>query len=111
MFLTGFKSGVASLSSKATPDFLPQLQRRRFLIPLSLRPCPIRSAFFSSWLNHALHYSDGNQLGSMYNVEVSAMITARSMTFCSSRILPGHEYDRSRSTLFLSMPRISFPIC
>src|SRR6266850_5588909 len=40
-----------------------------------------------------------SQLSSTANVPVSQTITDRSITFCSSRILPGHEYDWSKSRL------------
>src|SRR5882672_10278740 len=35
----------------------------------------------------------GNQLSSIENISVSQSITERSMTFCSSRMLPGQGYD------------------
>src|SRR6202043_1016737 len=42
-----------------------------------------------------------SQLSSTEKVSVSQTMTDRSITFCNSRILPGQEYDCSRSRLFL----------
>src|SRR5215471_11185715 len=46
---------------------------------------------------------------SIDNVAESHTITARSMTFCSSRMLPGQSYDCSWANAPLQMPRIRFP--
>src|SRR5439155_19346455 len=46
---------------------------------------------------------------SMARVSESAMITARSMTFCNSRMLPGQSYDWSRVDVSLRRPRILLP--
>src|SRR5215470_586765 len=46
---------------------------------------------------------------SMARESESAMMTARSMTFCSSRILPGQSYDCSKIDDSLLMPRIRLP--
>src|SRR5215813_7045868 len=46
---------------------------------------------------------------SIESVSESEMITARSMTFCSSRMFPGQSYDCSKSAIALLMPRILLP--
>src|SRR6266404_871158 len=68
-------------------------------------------SFASRWLSAGLGGRGGgawleSQLSSMENVPVSQRITDRSMTFCNSRMLPGHGYDRSSSSVFFSMPDI-----
>src|SRR5580704_17507735 len=50
-----------------------------------------------------------SQLLSTEKVSVSLTMTERSITFCSSRILPGQGYDWSRSRLFLSTALKVFP--
>src|SRR5580658_4038189 len=50
-----------------------------------------------------------SQLSSTVKVSVSLTMTERSITFCSSRILPGQGYDWSRSRLFLSIAWKFFP--
>src|ERR1700723_3899624 len=42
-----------------------------------------------------------SQLSSTEKLSVSHITTERSITFCNSRILPGHGYVCSRSRLFL----------
>src|SRR5262249_40423452 len=46
---------------------------------------------------------------SIESVSESDTITARSMTFCSSRMFPGQSYDCSRIDVSLLMPRIGLP--
>src|SRR6202142_54841 len=47
-----------------------------------------------------------SQLSSTVKISVSHTITDRSMTFCSSRILPGQGYDWSNCRVFLSTLRM-----
>src|SRR5580658_7074593 len=50
-----------------------------------------------------------SQLLSTEKVSVSLTMTERSITFCSSRILPGQGYDWSSSRLFLATALKVFP--
>src|SRR5260370_33345318 len=50
-----------------------------------------------------------NQPSSTVRGSVSETMTERSITFGSSRMWPGHEYDCSRSKLFLLTLVIFFP--
>ena len=50
-----------------------------------------------------------NQLLSIENSFVSPMTSGRSITFCSSRTLPGHEYSYKASKAFFWMLFIFFP--
>ena len=50
-----------------------------------------------------------SQLSSTDKFSASETMTYRSMTFCSSRMLPGQGYDWSRSRVFLFTLRIFFP--
>src|SRR6266850_132967 len=50
-----------------------------------------------------------SQLSSTVNISVSHTISDRSMTFCSSRMLPGQGYDWSNCRVFLSTLRMFLP--
>src|SRR6266853_4794247 len=50
-----------------------------------------------------------NQRSSTVSTSVSETMIERSITFCSSRMLPGHEYDCRRSRLFVLTLLIFLP--
>ena len=50
-----------------------------------------------------------SQLSSTVSCSPSETITARSMTFCSSRMFPGHGYDRKSSRFLLPTLAILLP--
>src|SRR5580692_9175749 len=50
-----------------------------------------------------------SQLGSTQNISPSQSTTARSITFCNSRMLPGQSYPWNKSSVFLLTLRIRLP--
>src|SRR2546426_4589366 len=50
-----------------------------------------------------------SQVSSTEKISPSHRITARSITFCNSRMLPGQSYAWNRSEVFLFMLRIFLP--
>src|SRR6266853_1044644 len=82
------------------PDTCPPLSRRAASIIFFSWATSFRDG--SSWLFDSLARGcRKSQLSSTEKFSVSHTITDRSMMFCNSRILPGQEYARSRSRLFL----------
>src|ERR1700737_5348821 len=90
------------------PDTRPRLSRRAASIISFSWAASFRDS--SSWLFGSLPKGfRESQLSSTEKFSVSHTITDRSMTFCNSRILPGHGYDRRSSRVFLLFPRKLFP--
>src|SRR5439155_1402877 len=80
---------------------------------LKFRPAPVgvRVRLESSGTDVAgdLGATRVSQVSSTEKVSPSHRITARSITFCNSRMLPGQSYAWNRSEVFLFMLRIFLP--
>src|SRR5580658_3399741 len=85
--------GIPSLAAAPDcPDTLPPLSRRAASIISFSWVASLRDR--SIWLFVSVPRGDReSQLSSTENSSVSQTITDRSITFCNSRILPGHGYD------------------
>src|SRR6266851_10013247 len=90
------------------PDTCPPLSRRAASIISFSWAASFRDS--SGWpFGSVARGRRESQLSSTEKFSVSRTITDRSMTFYNSRILPGQEYDRSRSRLFLFNALKVFP--
>src|SRR5258707_15598212 len=93
IFVSRVDPGIPSLAAAPDgPDTRPPLSRRAASII-----CFSWAASFwesSSWLvgPPAMGFRE-SQLSSTEKFSVSQTMTERSMTFCNSRIFPGHGYD------------------
>src|SRR5271170_2996068 len=101
--------GIPSLAAAPDrPDTRPPLSRRAASIISFSWVASLRDR--SIWLFVSVPSGDReSQLSSTENSSVSQTITDRSMTFCSSRILPAQLYAWSRSSVFLFTARKLFP--
>jgi len=109
IFESSVRVGTPSLAAApAGPDTRPRLSASAASI-----------MFLSCWSNSPLRAvvrrgtSDGSRLShvsSTAKVSASLRMTARSITFCSSRMLPGHSYSCKSFSDFLSIVLNCFPV-
>src|ERR1017187_6908778 len=93
IFESRVEPGMPSLiAAPEGPDTLPPLSRKADSIISFSRAASFRDS--SGWLFGSLRRGcRESQLSSTEKYSVSQTIADRSMTFCNSRILPGHGYD------------------
>src|SRR5258707_987540 len=87
--------------SEHSPSAFPQGSFNHFFLVGSKLARQFPRTFRKKWR--------GIQLSSTEKFSASHTTTERSTTFCSSRTFPGHAYDKSRSSVFLFIPRKLFP--